>query len=383
MIARGDFLHGIGGIGASLAAVDFPNYTPQVAIGVVAPFSGVDRKAGEALANGVRAAVDDANRLRGGLDRAFTIRTFDDHNSLADAIINAQFATSDPTIVAVVGHLGAKGTIAAARTYAEALMPLVVPAVTDDALTQSGYRTIFRLPTRDFQEGQLLARFIADQNKPKNALVLVQDGDYGAGVATGFSAQMNARKIANSALVFAYVKPDYGAVATKVLERAPDHITLAGMAADMAPIMRALREHGYTGPFAASQGFFDGAVAANFAKEAEGMTISTSMPYLALVPSAFRIRNDFESRYGALIPVSAFAYAATQVITSAVRRSGSTGRVQLARALGTGGNFDTLVGSFTFGPTGDAVDPNVYFYTVRDGKFAYVRQAHPSGFISH
>ncbi|GAC1402768.1 MAG: branched-chain amino acid ABC transporter substrate-binding protein [Candidatus Velthaea sp.] len=382
MIARGEFLHGITGVGATLAAVDLPNYTAQVAIGVVAPFSGESRKAGEALGNGVRAAIDDANRVRGGLDRVFTMRTFDDHGAIADAIVNAQFATSDPTIIAVVGHLGVKTTLAAARIYADALMPLVVPASTDDALTQTGYRTIYRLPTRDFDEGQLLARFIAEQNKPKNAHVLVQDGDYGTGVANGFTAAMNAKKIPTATTVFAYAKPDFAAVAIKVLGAQPDHITLAGVAADMAPVMRALRDRGYTGPFAASQGFFEGLVTTQYAKDAEGMTISTSMPPLALAPAAFRIRNDFESRYGGLVPISAFAYAATQIIANAVRRSGANGRTQLARALATGGNFDTLVGSFTFGASGDAIDPNLYFYTVRDGKFAYVRQAHPSGFLS-
>jgi len=56
MIARGEFLAGLGGFGTSLAAIDLPNYAAQVGIAVVAPLSGSDRKMGEALGNGVRAA---------------------------------------------------------------------------------------------------------------------------------------------------------------------------------------------------------------------------------------------------------------------------------------------------------------------------------------
>jgi hypothetical protein len=50
-------------------------------------------------------------------------------------------------------------------------------------------------------------------------------------------------------------------------------------------------------------------------------------------------------------------------------------------ALHTGTPVDTIAGSFSFNGFGDAIDPNIYFYTVRDGKFSYLHQAHPSGFM--
>jgi len=356
MIARSEFL---GAIGASVAAFQVPVFAAQVGIAVVCPLSGDDRRTGEMLANGVRAAIDDSNRQRGSLDRIYLLRTFDDHNSVADAIVNASFAAADPTLVAVVGHLGAKSTIAAVRTYAEAQLPLVVPAVTDNALTATGYRNVFRLPTRDFDEGQILARYLTTEYKPKIVHGLIQDGDYGSGVADGVSAALTAQKIENKFTVFPWSKPDFAAVADTVLAAKPDTIILAGVASDMAPIVKVLRDKGFTGRLAASQGFFDGLLVLQYAKECEGIIISTSMPDLAIAPTAFRIRNDFEARYGPFAPVSAFAYAATQVVMSAVRRSGATQRIPLERALSLGGNYDTVVGSFTFGPQGDPVDPEV------------------------
>jgi hypothetical protein len=50
--------------------------------------------------------------------------------------------------------------------------------------------------------------------------------------------------------------------------------------------------------------------------------------------------------------------------------------------LTAGQEVNTVVGPFRFLPTGDPVDPEVYFYAVRDAKFAYLQQAHPSGFLS-
>ncbi len=381
MIGRGEFLAGLGGVG-TLAGIDVPNYAATVSIGVICPLSGAYRSAGEQLANGVRGAIDFRNRERAGFDKIFTLRTFDDQNGVADAIVNAQFAIDDPTIIAVIGHLGAKATIATLRTYAQAQMPLIVPAVTADGLTKQGYRNVFRLTTRDTVEGQLLAKFVNARSSPKTPHVLVQDGDYGAEVANGYVQQFGTFKIDSKATVFAYDKPDYNAAADLVVAAKPDHVMLAGTAQDMGPIVKILRDKGYSGPLAAPQGFFDALTATKYAKECDGIVISSSMPYLAIAPTALRLQQEYQSSYGPFLPISAFAYAAAQIIMSAVRRTGAAQRATLMNTMSLGGNYDTIVGSFTFAPSGDAIDPELYFYTVADGKFAYLKQAHPSAFLS-
>jgi branched-chain amino acid transport system substrate-binding protein len=380
MIARGDFLAGIGGT-LALAGIDQP-YAATVAIAVVCPLSGPFKSAGEALANGARGAIDYYNRERAGFDKVFTLRTFDDQNGVADAIVNGQFAIDDPTIVAVIGHLGAKATVAVLKTYAQSQMPLVVPAVTADDLTAQGYHNVFRLPTRDFTEGQLLATFVNGRSAPKNPHVLVQDGDYGADVASGYAQRFGTLKVDSKITIFGYDKPDYAGAADQALDGKPDHIMLAGTAQDMGPIVKVLRDKGYTGPLSAPQGFFDALTVTKFAAECDGIVISTSMPYLAIAPSALRLVNEYQGSYGPLVPVAAFAYAAAQIVIGAVNRTGATQRATLMNAMSLGGNYDTIVGSFTFGPTGDAIDPELYFYTVAGGKFGYLKQAHPSGFLS-
>ncbi len=79
--------------------------------------------------------------------------------------------------------------------------------------------------------------------------------------------------------------------------------------------------------------------------------------------------------------MAAYGYAAVQLIRLAARRTNATNRLAMIRALATGGAYDTVTGSYTFGPSGDVLDPNCYFYRVKDGKFTYERQAHPSGFM--
>jgi ABC-type branched-subunit amino acid transport system substrate-binding protein len=111
------------------------------------------------------------------------------------------------------------------------------------------------------------------------------------------------------------------------------------------------------------------------------MVVSSNVPYYPLAPTVARDVSDYQAHYGALTPVAAFGYAAVQLIQLAQRRSGATTRLGMIRALATGGSYDTVTGSYTFSGTGDVFDPNCFFYVVRDGKFAYERQAHRSGFM--
>jgi branched-chain amino acid transport system substrate-binding protein len=366
-------------LGATTVAVDTP-FAATSTIAVVGPFSGPDRGLGERLAAGARAAVDDANRIRGTLDRIFALRTFDDQNAVASALVNAQFATGDSSVLAVIGHLSSRSTIAALPTYSSAQMPLIVPVSTDDRITSSNYRDVFRLQTKDSTEGSLFARYALDQYRPKSTRVFVQDADYGADVANGFISAMQDRKIPAPFTQFTYQKPDFERVVEEALTVKPDFVFLAGTVGDMGGILKALRATGYTGPIGASQGFFD-AQTAQLGSAANDLVISTSTPFLPMAPSTQRARTDYESRYGPLGPLSLFGYAAAQIVINVVRRSGATARNAVLSALALGAPIDTIAGSYTFGPLGDALDPQIYFYSVRDGRFSYVRQAHPSAFM--
>jgi branched-chain amino acid transport system substrate-binding protein len=370
--------------GAAKPAVAAFGDTPlggTVTLAVVGPFTGDTIRLGEQMGNGVRAATDDANRFRGSLDKAYALRTFDDQNLLASGIVNAQFACDDPNVVAVIGHLSGRITEAAMRTYVTNKMPVICPASTYDRLTAHGYGNLVRLSTKDSTEGHLAARYIATTLKPKSVVSLYQDGDYGADVAAGFQEQLLGDKIPVAAIGFAWEKPDFAAVAKAALEKSPDVIFLAGIPRDMGPVVAKLRQAGYAGAFFASQGFFDTATLKTYGKDLEGLTVSSSTPPLALAPGAFRIKNDYERRYGPISPLAAFSYAAAQIVIATVRRTGAADRIAVQRALAFATSFDTVIGPVSFANDGDRRDANAFFYTIKDGAWRYVTAANPNGFV--
>jgi branched-chain amino acid transport system substrate-binding protein len=390
LMRRGTFVGGAAAAGAAAAALPASAATTQdygpplggtAEIAVIGPFTGDAIRMGEQIADGVRAALDDANRIHGTLDRVFVLRTYDDQNALASGLLNAGFVCDDESLLCAIGHLSGRITEQCLQTYVNAHMPIIVPVSTYDRLTSHGYANVLRLPTKDSTEGNLAAGSAIAEVKPKSAVVYYQDGDYGIDTAAGFHDRLLREKIASRAVRFAWDKPDFATVAKVAIDEKADLVYLAGLVKDMGPLITQLRTAGYKGPLYASQGFFDALTLQKYKADAEGLTVSTSMPPLNLAPADYRIREDFQQKYGQFTPFSTFGYAAAQIAIAAVRRAGAADRIAVARALGIQTSFDTVVGTLQFGSTGDPIDPNIYFYGIKDGKWAYLRAAHPSSFI--
>ncbi|MFN2527724.1 MAG: branched-chain amino acid ABC transporter substrate-binding protein [Candidatus Baltobacteraceae bacterium] len=366
---------------ASAQLIPGTPYQRQIFIAVCAPLSGEKAELGAQLYNGARQAVYEANRTVSQLQAAFGVRSFDDRDSLVGGISAAEFAGDDPTVIATVGHLTESVTLAALPQYANAKMPLIVPASSADAITRRGYRNIFRLPTKDTTEGQLFAQYLQRSAPPKRAVALTQDGDYGPNVAQGFTAQLRVDRIAADTVVLGAVTPDFADAAKSILSSGADYVFLAGNTASLGPGLLALRAAGYKGTFGASQGFYNGDSVQKYSHELGNALVSTSMPPLQKVSAINMDLSDLRASVGEVTPLSAFGFASTQLAINAVRRTGAADRLSLLHALQNAGSYDTLVGSFSFSFTGDPVDPNLYFYSIADGRFKYAGSAHSSSFL--
>ena len=372
---------GVAAIPSAVRAQVFPNhFQQQLTIAVNVPLSGDRAEGGRQIADGVQAAIDYTNRFGGTFGSAFAMRTFDDMDALAQSIVNVQFATSDSTIIGSIGGFDGSLIAASLNAYENSQMALIVPGSTADSITARGYRNVWRLPVKDSLEGQLAAQFIGKRAKPKLAIAVTQDGDYGPDVAQGFLNQSKTSGFPAFVYLFGYEKPNFAGAAKELAAKNPDHIYLCGSTAAMGPLIPALRDAGYKGKFSASQGFYNQPSLRDYAGALTGGYISTSFPPLDLAPDVAAIFNDFRSRYP-VTALSTFAYAAAQIIISAARRTGATNRLTLLTALQSPSSYNTMAGQFQFTPTGDSIDPLVYFYTVADGKFKFIAPSHATPFV--
>lgn len=355
-------------------------FQQRLTIGINAPLSGPQQAAGTQLVTGVQIAIDFANQFTPMLNAAFALRMFDTAGEYAQLVNNVQFAAGDPSVMALITAFDGGQIDRALFAYANAQMPLIVPATTADAITSRGYRFILRLPTTDSVEGQLFARYLGRHARPKFAIAVSQDGVYGGDVMNGFTNQSRASKFQSDGYVFPSDKPDYQAAAKTILTKSPDYVLLCGQTSTLGPLIPALRTAGYKGKMGACEGFYNGDLIKAYATEFGDGLVSTSFPPLDRIPDANQQFMDFRSHANITID-SAFAYAAAQVVMSAVRRIGATNRLAAMTALQTPSSYSTLVGEFQFAPTGDPIDPNIYFYTIDGDTFKYFGPSHASAFV--
>ncbi|MGH7715320.1 MAG: ABC transporter substrate-binding protein, partial [Vulcanimicrobiaceae bacterium] len=223
MTSRRTFLGGATAVAAAGGASPaLAQLAPLASVAVMGPETGGQAALGQQLVNGVRGCFDDINGLRTTVSTRFwSVRPFDDQNTLANALLVSRFAIEDINQSGAIGHLSGKITSQVLRYYADANMPLIVPAATTNSITAQGYRNVFRLTTKDSTEGTLHAKFIAKEKRGKKVAVVYLDGDYGPDVAGTFLQQTSSDGFNPVDVKLSNDRPDIsGAVATIVESKA-------------------------------------------------------------------------------------------------------------------------------------------------------------------
>ena len=155
----------------------------------------------------------------------------------------------------------------------------------------------------------------------------------------------------------------------------------AGKTVELGPLAEAIRLARFTGEFGASDGFYNSDTIANYEPTFDGAFVASNLPPLDRVPSAIGLLTDFENQVGSITALSAYGYAAAQVIISAAGRTGAGTRFSLLTTMQRNPSFTTLVGQYGFTVNGDPLIPNIYLYQVGKKGFGFSRPAIRNGFV--
>lgn len=371
------------GIAPARAQVPYQQpFLQQLNVGVNVTLSGPYAKFGSEVVRGVQSAVDEINRFNAPISYVYGVRVFDDRNQAIIASTNASVASSDPSVIGIVGNLTADMTLAALPKYANVGFAVVVPTVTADQITRRGFHNVYRLPASDSDSGRLFASAALAGKHPVAALAVALDGSYGFDVARAFVAQAKADRHPADVLVFPQSPPvDPAAAARTIFDREPGYVFLAGKTAELGPVAEALKLIGYTGDFGASDGFYNADTITKYGTLLSGTLVASSMPPLTRVPSIVSLLQDFQREVGSITAFSAYGYAAAQLIVAVSQRSNASTRFSLLSAMQRGGTWTTLVGNYNFTIGGDPLVPNIYLYTIGKDGFTFAQPAIRSGFV--
>jgi branched-chain amino acid transport system substrate-binding protein len=155
-------------------------------------------------------------------------------------IQRAQSLVATGPLVAVIGHGGSRGSLAAAPVYNDAHVVQIVPNGTSRLLAQAGPWT-FAMPPNDSIEGAFIARFVRDSLHAASVVVFYVSDEYGVGLRDGILAALAGSGIR----ILREQRYDLASnldplVDVAVRGGAPDVVIVAGRTAAMASIARRL-----------------------------------------------------------------------------------------------------------------------------------------------
>jgi branched-chain amino acid transport system substrate-binding protein len=352
--------------------VQAPPPPPQpvtVNIGHVGPLTGGIAHLGKDNENGARLALDEANaagiKLEGKPVK-FELIAEDDQsdpkvgNTVAQKLVDAKVA-------GVVGHLNSGTTIPASAIYNGAGIPMISGSATNPALTEQGFKGVFRTVGRDDQQGPAVANYLVANNKPKTAAVIDDATAYGEGLANEVEKALKAAGVK----VVTHEKGtdktvDWKAVLTKVKGKKPDVVFYGGMDATGGPLLKQARELKITSVFAFGDGACTDKMAELAGASAEGLVCSQAgIPVQA---AGKKFLEGYKAKFN-MEPIlySPFTYDSTKLLIAAMQKADSADPAKYLPALAAI-DYNGASGNIQFDEKGDRKDAEMTIFTLKEGK---------------
>lgn len=342
---------------------------PVIKIGFQGPLSGDNAQLGINGQDGVKTAIDEANK-KGDLPFTLALVSSDDIGKPEQGATAAQRLVDDKSVVAVVGPMFSGATKAAEPTFSSANLLSVSPSATNPALTSLGFSTFYRVIATDAIQGAGAADYIAKTLMAKKVYSLDDKSEYGTGLSTALEAQL---KTDGATVQHDGIPPtkDYTAEADKIIAAAPDALFYSGYYAEFGLLVKALKGKGFKGAILSGDGsnddkFISSAGAAN----AEGVYLTCPCGDANTDPKAAAFLASFKTTNAGAKPgtYSPEAYDAANAIISVLKGLGkdATDRKKVADAFKTV-DFTGITKKINFTPQGEVTDKSVFIYQVKNG----------------
>lgn len=351
--------------------------TGDIPVGLYASLTGDGASFGQSSREGTELAVEEVNAAGGLLGgRRIRLLVEDNQSRPEEAASSVTKLITQDGVVAVLGEVASRRTLAAAPVAQRYQIPLITPASTNERVTQVG-DYIFRICFIDPFQGEVLAKFAFNDLKARRAAVLRDiTQDYSVGltdaVVKNFTA-LGGRVL--DPISYSGGDPDFRAVLTQIRSLKPDVIFATGYYTEAAIIVRQARELGLTVPILGGDGWVGDALA-NGRDALRNTFISNH--YSSDNPAP--VVQDFVAAYRAKFgrepdSLAALGYDSVKVLADAMTRAGGTGGAAIRDALATS-NVTGVTGQLTIDANRNVSKPAVIQeVTYVDGAVKFVYRA--------
>ena len=251
-----------GGTSATTTAATAPkNAAPpysgsDITLGQFGSLTGSTATFGISTDNGVKMAIDEANKNGGALNKKIRVVTVDDGSKTDQAASAVQRLINRDKVLSIIGEVASSNSLAAAPICQNAGVPMLSPASTNPAVTQVG-DYIFRACFIDPFQGTVIAKFARDNLKAKKVAILTDvASDYSKGLTKYFLEEWKrggGQVVAESS--YSAGDKDFRGQLTTIKSANPDVIFVPGYYTEVGNIAVQARSLGLKQPMLGGDGW--------------------------------------------------------------------------------------------------------------------------------
>jgi branched-chain amino acid transport system substrate-binding protein len=307
----------------------------DVVIGMYGSLTGDGASFGQSSREGTELAVEEINNGGGVLGgRKFQLLVEDDQSRPEEASSAVTKLITQNRVVAVLGEVASRRSLAAAPVAQKFQVPMITPASTNERVTAIG-DYIFRVCFIDPFQGEVLAKFAYNDLRARKVAIMKDiSQDYSVGLTDAVTEHFT--RLGGAvipAVSYSGGDSDFKAALTNIRSARPDALFVTGYYSEAAIIARQARELGMKMPILGGDGWVGDALA-NGREALNNSFISNHYsgdnpdPIVQNFVSAYRKKFGREPD-----AIAALAYDAVKVLADALNRAKTTEGPKVRDAL--------------------------------------------------
>lgn len=307
-----------------------------IKIGGLGPLTGPLAIYGVTATNGSKLAFEEINKNGGILGKQVEFVLFDEKGDSTEAV-TAYNRLVDEGVVALVGDITSKPSLAVAEIAAQDNMPMITPTGTQFNITEAG-PNVFRVCFTDPYQGVILANLAKNNLKANTVAIMVNNSsDYSDGVAEAFikeAERLGLKIVAKEG--YAEGDKDFRAQLTKVAATNPDVLLVPDYYEQVALITTQAREVGVNSTFIGPDGW-DGVAKALDSSAYGAVENSYFTNHYSVEDTNEKVQNflkAYREKYkDEPSAFSALSYDAAYLMKDAIEKAGSTDKDAIVKAM--------------------------------------------------
>jgi branched-chain amino acid transport system substrate-binding protein len=353
-----------------------------VLLGHLGARTGQEPAAADSTERGIRLAVEEQNARGGVHGRQVVLRAQADQGRQEEVALLAARLVQEEKVVALVGEVATRRSLALATLADRLQVPLVTPSCADPRLTRDGERVrrwVFRTCAVDASQGLVMAGFARRALELRRVAVLREAGDEASvGLADAFLSRF--KELGGQVLddlSYRSGDTDFRPQLVAIRRKKPEAVYVPGAAAEVALVARQARELGLTVPLLGGDGWDVPRLPERAGGALEGCWFSAHFAPDAPGRRGAGFVERYQARHGAAPDaLAARGYDAARVALAAMARAPDLSRGAIRDALAATQAFPGVTGDITIGPDHDAVKA-VAVLRIQGEKATFVEAGQP------